>query len=433
MSTLIELAYGRNGLNLDLDPDRFDPLVVLPGNAPPLKDAKEIFLQKASNPLNTIQLKEFRKRKPGMSSRVTIVIADHTRPAPNRLLVPWIVEALGVEDTAVTVLVGTGTHRPSTPEELERMIGQDNLDRFKVVSHDCEDRANLVRVGRSHCGGECLLNRLYCEADIKVATGFIEPHFFAGFSGGAKALVPGIAALETILHLHRAEIIAHPRSTWGELVGNPTLELTREMVSLCPPDFVVNVTLNHGREITGIFVGDVEETHGEGCKKVWEETTVPVPRRFPVVVTTNGGCPLDLNYYQTVKGICAAERITEPGGHILVASECRRGIPNGSAFEKMLCCSSSNEELLREILRSPETRHDQWQVQSLLQVLTRCEVFLFSSLEDDKEKITRVRHIRSIEKTLREIGRELHDDPLPVAVLPMGPLTIPTVKKTEGK
>lgn len=425
MSRTIELAYGRTQVALSLDPERFDVTVLLPQNRPPLKDPRGAFFKKAGNPIGAAPLHSLVRRKGGAPKKAVIVIADHTRPVPDRLLVPWIAESLGLDDADITVLVGTGTHRGSTPEELERMLGRRNIDRFKIVNHGCMDVENLVPVGSSVCGGRCLLNRAYCEADIRIATGFIEPHFFAGFSGGAKAVVPGIASLETILHLHRADIIAHPDTDWGIVDGNPQQALIREMASLCPPDIIVNVTLNLQKEITDVFIGDFIEAHNAGCERVRRESFTPVSSKFPVVVTTNSGYPLDMNFYQTVKGMSAAARIVEKGGTIVTASECSQGLPCESDFERILARDIPSPQLLAEIINRPETEYDQWEVQYLLQILDKCRVVLYSSLGPAQRETARVEHTGDIEKTLEEL-REASGLPcLPVAILPMGPLTVP--------
>jgi nickel-dependent lactate racemase len=307
------------------------------------------------------------------------------------------------------------------------MLGRENLTRFRVLCHDCTDSSRLVSVGKTKCGGICRLNRAYCEADIRIATGFIEPHFFAGFSGGAKAIMPGIAGLETICHFHRAQLIAHPGVTWGETANNPLLNLAREVVSFLPPDFIVNVSLNHQKEITEIFIGNFISAHEQGCRRVAAESFIAVPWKFPVVVTTNSGYPLDMNFYQTVKGISAAAGIVEEGGSIIIASECSNGIPAGSPFEKLLMQPHSPEELLEKIMLNHETACDQWQVQVLLQIILKCRVFLYSTLDRHLEHRTRIVFIDDIEKALESERISRGIDPLPVAVMPLGPLTIPFV------
>ncbi|MBA2480427.1 MAG: nickel-dependent lactate racemase [Planctomycetes bacterium] len=429
--TVVRLAYGERGLDLALDEQRFDPLVILPKDHPALPDPKAAFLAAISTPIGCAPLREIVARKKPIRS-VAIVIADHTRPVPDRLLVPWIVEAIGVPDAAVTIIVGTGTHRGSTPQELERMLGADAVRRFRILNHDCHDQDALVHEGSSSCGGECWLDRAYVEADLRIATGFIEPHFYAGFSGGSKAVVPGIAGLKTVQHFHRASLIAHPRTTWGDLHGNPLQALTREMVALCPPDFIVNVTLNLAKDITGVFAGDVRAAHDAGAKRAIMEAMVGVPRSFPVVVTTNSGYPLDQNYYQTVKGISAAARIVDPGGTILVASECRNGLPREGEAAAILADPRPSAELLAGILASTHTRHDQWQVQTLLQCLQKARVILYSTLSAADRALTRVACTDDLPAELDRLQRAWPSGRLPVAVLPMGPLTIPAVAMSAG-
>jgi len=422
----IQLSYGETGLPLELDEARFATTVILPADPPAHPDPKAAFVAAVAAPFAARSLAELgRGLKAG--ARVAIAIADHTRPVPDRLLVPWIVETLGVRDEQVVILIGTGTHRGSTPDELKRMLG-DAAGRFRIINHDCQDAANLVLVGRSSCGGECWLNRAWVEADFRIGTGFIEPHFFAGFSGGSKSIVPGIAGLKTIQHFHRSRLIAHPGTTWGDVARNPLQALTREMTALCPPHFIVNVTLNLTKQITAVFAGETIAAHNAGCAMAVHEAMQSVARRFPVVVTTNSGYPLDQNFYQTVKGISAASRIVEPGGTIVVASRCNAGLPNEGEFRKLLSDPRSSSELLQAILANEKTPHDQWQVQTLLQCLEQAEIILYSSLSADDRRATRTKHTDDVERTLEDLRTKHGQARLAVAVMPMGPLTIPVLQ-----
>ncbi len=425
MRRSLKLAYGKGFLDLFLESSLYDVSVILPSNPRALKHPEKIFLKNAKAPIESTPLRNLVSSKQTTSVSVVIVISDHTRPVPDRLLIPWIVNELGTEDSCVSILVGTGTHRSPTQKELFQMLGPEILQRFEVLIHDCNDSKNLIRVCHTTCGGPCLLHKRYVNADIKIATGFIEPHFFAGFSGGSKAIVPGIAGLETVSYFHRAQIIADPLATWGSITQNPVLHLAREMASLCPPDCIVNVTMNLKKEITGIFIGSHISAHNEGCEKAEKQHCVPVHRKFPVVITTNSGYPLDMNFYQTVKGISAASRIVEDGGTIIAVSECSNGIPGKSEFEKMLSQDCSADDLLKEIIASHTTRPDQWQVQALLQIIQKYTVCLYSSLDKKKAAMTRVHPIDDIEKTLKGIQRSRGTARLPVAVMPFGPLTIP--------
>jgi nickel-dependent lactate racemase len=426
----VTLAYGEHGYELPLDIPGLLPEVLLPANPPALPDPHAGFLDAVHFPYESPSLAEVARRcfeiprAEGRLPSVVIAIADHTRPVPDRFLVPWIVQELGVPDDCITILIGTGTHRGSTAAELQKMLGP-AATRFRVVNHDCEATGELVLLGQSTCGGECWMNRHWVGADLRVATGFIEPHFYAGFSGGSKAVVPGIAGLETVRHFHRASLIAQPNATWARLSDNPLQRLTREMTALCPPHFIVNVTLNRDKDITGVFAGNVTEAHDAGSAAALEEATLRVPRRYPVVVTTNSGYPLDQNFYQTVKGISAAARIVEPGGVILAVSRCNLGLPDEGEFARILADPRSDLELHLAIQCAKVTRHDQWQVQTLLQCLEKAKVVLYSELTAKDRALTRTDHTTDPAGTLQRLAAA-EGAPLPVAILPLGPLTVPT-------
>jgi lactate racemase len=435
--TSVKLAYGKEGYDLPLDIPGMDPAVFLPANPKALEHGEASFQSAVRDPIGSLPLVEVAKRalaKARSESRepkVVIAVADHTRPVPDHLLLPWITAELGLPDTCVTILIGTGTHRGSTREEMVRMLGE-AAGRFRVVNHDCQDAANLVHVGSSSCGGECWLNRLWVEADLRITTGFIEPHFYAGFSGGSKALVPGIAGLETVRHFHRASLIAHPHATWARIFDNPLQALTREMVALFPPHFIVNVTLNHSKAITGIFAGELVAAHNAGCAAALAEATVKVPRRYPLVITTNSGFPLDQNFYQTVKGISAAARIVEPGGVILALSRCNNGLPMEGEFAEILSEPCDNDELHSKILATKVTRHDQWQVQTLMQCLEKARIVLFSELSPEDRLLNRTEHTQDPVGTIRELIAKLGGGPIATAILPEGPLSIACPPEADG-
>ncbi len=419
----IDIAFGESVLPLDLDPARFDARVLLPHDPPALVDPVAAIGAALDAPIGSKPLAAIaRERKP---RSVAIAIADHTRPVPDRLIVPALVERLGVPDAAVTILIGTGTHRGSTPEEIERILGP-AAKRFRVINHDCHADADLVHVGHSTCGGSCWLNRRWVEADLRLATGFIEPHFFAGFSGGTKAVVPGIAGFATVQHFHRAKLIAHTATTWGDQRANPLQTLTREMTSLCPAHFIANVTLDGAKRITGVFAGDATAAHDAGCAQALGEAFVTVDRTYPVVVTSNSGYPLDQNFYQTVKGISAAARIVAPGGTIVVAAECRAGLPGEGEFGQLLADARDNDALLSAIMATQHTRLDQWQVQTLLQCAQKARIILHSRLSPADRARTRVDHSDDLGATLADLQRA-YGSRLPVAIMPRGPLTIPTL------
>ncbi len=429
--TTVSLAFGEQGYDFVVDDHLIEPTVISPRDSTAITDPHAACLAALRYPIGIKPVKELSvtvsKKITERALRVVIVIADHTRPVPDYILVPAIVAELGVPDSAVTILIGTGTHRGSTPEEIERMLGP-AAHRFKVINHNCQG-PHLVHLGNSSCGGECWMHSAWVNADIRIATGFIEPHFYAGFSGGSKAIVPGIVGLKTVQHFHRAALIADKSTTWGDMLKNPLQILTREMAALCPPHVIVNVTLNRAKQITGIFCGEMIATHNAGCAAATHEALVPVQKRFPVVVTTNSGYPLDQNFYQTVKGISAAARIVEPGGVIVVVSRCQGGLPDEGEFRNILSSPKTNDELLQDINATTITRHDQWQVQTLLQCLQQARVVLYSDLSPAQKKLTRTDHTEDPSDVVRELAaaqRQQHGK-LAVAILPLGPLTIPVL------
>lgn len=419
---LIPIAYGRGTISLYADTELARWQVIRPKFEPALADAHAVFLESCRKPIGCPPLRDI--IHPG--DRVVVVTSDGTRAVPNRSLIPWLLEELPVPAAKITVLLGNGTHRDNSPAEIADMFGEEVIKRVKIVNHDAFDLKRNECVGQTPSGAKVYLDKLYLEADKRIVVGFIEPHFFAGFSGGAKGIVPGVAGIDTILHIHRTELIAHPMSTWGTLRGNPIHDEIAEMVRFRPPDFMVNVTLNSEKEITGFFVGDYEEAHRHGCQHVKRASMVPVPHAYPIVVTSNSGYPLDQNLYQTVKGISAAARILEEGGAIFMASECCDGIPDHGNFAKLMRIGSSPGDILQYISGLKQTLLDQWEAQILAEILQKAKVALFSKIDRATIEAFKMMAVDDLQQALREhigsIGTGVE-----VAVLPDGPLTIPYI------
>ncbi len=258
-------------------------------------------------------------------------------------------------------------------------------------------------------------------------TGFIEPHFFAGFSGGPKAVMPGISGIETIMGNHEAKMIAHPGATWGETQNNPIYEEIAEVAEKVGPQFLVNVTLNRRREITGIFAGQWQEAHRSGCSFVRQSAMCPVEAPYDVVVTSNAGFPLDASLYQGVKGISAAARIVRPGGTIILAAACTEGITGHDSFYSLLRSQTSPNALTSMIRECRETQRDQWQVQVLAQVLNKADVYLHSLLPEDTVRSCHLQPVADISLLLRQMRARTPQ--CRIAILPEGPETIPYIIK----
>ncbi|WP_145523403.1 nickel-dependent lactate racemase [Virgibacillus sp. SK37] len=413
-----ELLYGREGLILDL-PDQ--SLEIEPKNLKKLDNEKEAIRKALRNPIGTAALKESVQS----TDTVSIVISDITRPTPNHILVPLLIEELDhVPLENFVIINGTGTHREQTREEFIQMLGEWIVDNI----NNCHDKDTLVKVGESRFGCDVYLNKNYVESDFKIVTGFIEPHFFAGFSGGPKGIMPGIAGLETIMTFHNARMIGDPLATWGNMENNPVQDMTREINGMCKPDFMLNVTLNREKEITNVFAGELYEAHNVGCEFAKEHAMYRCEERFDVVITSNSGYPLDQNLYQAVKGMSAAHKIVKKGGSIIVASECSDGLPDHGNFSKIFGMANSPHELL-DMINDPKFKMmDQWQVQKQAVIQTWADVYVYSKLTDEQVKGAMLKPTHNIEKTL-ELLKETYGEDMTVAVLPLGPLTIPYVEE----
>lgn len=409
----VALAYGRGRLDVELPADR--TTLIEPSHVEGLRDEHAAIIAE----LNAAGLRAL--VAPG--KRITIVHTDITRATPNERLIPWLLaylESAGARRENITLLNGLGTHRPNTRAELEQMLTAEVVANFRCLNHEPENDGAHEQFGVTRTGAPALINRHVAHADLRIVTGFIEPHFFAGFSGGPKGIMPAVAALTTVQSNHGAHHIDDRRSTFGVLDGNPIWEEMRDIALRVGPSFLLNVTLNERREITGVFAGDLIAAHRRGCEFVRMSAMQRVEQPFDVVVTTNSGYPLDMNLYQAVKGMRAAELIVRDGGTVIIAAECSEGVPHGSPHDRLLRSVPDGEALLASLHQPGFAWPEQWQGQIQALIQRRAEVHLFSSLDELTVRAAHLIPCRDIAALVREKlngGR--------VAVLPQGPLTIP--------
>ncbi|SMC71097.1 nickel-dependent lactate racemase [Sporomusa malonica] len=416
----VSLAYGKSGLNI-MVPDR--AVIIEPKSLDRLADEKAAVQKALRQPTGRPPLKDMVKP----SDTVAIVISDMTRPTPNHKLVPWLLEELThVPKENFVVINGLGSHRANTQEELIQMLGQEVVDTVQVINHNAFEPEELVLAGKNSYGSDVYLNKTYINCTFKIVTGFIEPHFFAGFSGGPKGISPGIAGISTIQDFHNAQMIGHKNSTWGLIEGNIVQDAATQNCLMAKPDFMLNVTLNGKKEITGVFAGELIAAHRAGCAFVKDHAMYPVDQPFDIVITTNSGYPLDQNLYQTVKGMSAAAQIVKQGGAILSCSECSDGVPDHGNYAKILKMRNTPHELL-DMINNPEFRiFDQWQVQAQAMIQSKADCYLYSSLDGQTVKDAMFIPVTSPCDAITEL---LEKKPgASIAVLPLGPLTIPYVK-----
>jgi nickel-dependent lactate racemase len=415
----INLAYGEGLLPIELPDGR--TTVIQPSHQPGLPDEKAALLSALTQPIGSPPLRQ--RIRPG--HKVCVIFTDLTRATPNERIIPLLLEHLAeVPRHQLTLLNATGTHRPNTQTELEKMLTPAVVAGYRVVNHDCQDQSALVNLGHMRQGTPVWVNRLAVEADLRIITGFIEPHFFAGFSGGPKGIMPGVAGLETVMGKHGARNIGHPLATFGVTEGNPLWEEMRDVALQCGPSFLLNVALNEQRQLAGVFGGDLLAAHRAGAEFVRRSAMQPVAAPFEIVVTTNSGYPLDLNLYQGVKGLAAGARIVREGGLLLLACECREGVPPDSAYDRLLRRADSLDAILAKLAEPGFTWPEQWEAQIQAQVQRKARVLLYSSMADQNVRAAHLAPCPDIAQAVRaelaQLGPEAR-----VAVLPQGPLTIP--------
>ena len=418
----VKLAYGKEGLWVELPDDNVT--VVEPRFVPGLPDETEAIRSALREPIGTPPLRDLVKP----DDTVAIVFSDVTRPQPRERMLPVLLEELShVPSENIVLINALGTHRPNTEGELTGMLGREIAEGYRIVQHNAWDKDNMVYLGPTSFGHKTYINGVYMGARVKILTGFIEPHFFAGFSGGPKAVLPGLADERSVLGNHDAEMIGHARATWGVTEGNPIWEEVREMAAKTEPTFLLNVTLNKNKEITGVFAGDVWQAHAAGTAFARESVMVPVPQPFDIVVTTNSGYPLDLNLYQAVKGMSAAALVVKEGGSIIAAAECWDGIPDHGEYKNILKMADSPQKLL-EVIRAPGfLMQDQWEAQVQAQIQLKANVYVRTSyLSDEQIKEALLQPCHSIEETLAQLLERYGPDAT-ICVLPEGPQTVPYV------
>ena len=415
----VNLAYGQRGLNVDLPEGT---IIIEPKIQPALSGQVEAVARAIANPVGTEPVGELARGK-----TVCIVTSDLTRPVPNRPILEALLPALEEAGARrIKILIATGLHRPNTREELCQMFGEDLASKYEIINHRATSGEELTLVGTLSDGTPLWVNRHYLEAECKILTGFIEPHFFAGFSGGRKAILPGIVGEETIRRNHSAHHLNNPLATFGQLGGNPIHQQMLEGAQMVGVDFIINVATNRQHQITGVFAGELEAAHSQGVDFVRKNAMFPLDAPCDLVVTTNSGYPLDLNLYQAVKGLSAAAQVTKPGGTIILVAQCREGIGEG-AFAELLKGSKSPQEILEQIATPGFYRADQWTAQILARILTQMRVYLYSEFIPNHE-IAQC-HLLPTGDPEATVAEIVGDKKMRIAVLPQGPMVIPYLTK----
>ena len=423
----VQLPFGESAIEATL-PD--DAVVLMPDRTPALDDPEAAVAAAVEAPVAGAALARIARA----GQRACVVVSDVTRPVPNAIVVPPIlrtIEASGVRREDITILIGTGLHRPSRDDERERILGGEILRQYRVLDHDARDASAHRHLLTTARGVDVALNRAYLDADLRIVTGFVEPHLFAGYSGGGKGVMPGIASGTAIMANHDARMLGHPRATWCTTEGNPIFEEMRDVALKSDVSFCVNVTLDELKRITGVFAGELVAAHEAAIAQVARQAVRPIPHLFDVVVVTNMGYPADLVLYQSVKGMSVGAQACATGGTILLVAECREGL-GAPEYVHLLRSEGSPRELLERI-EERETTFDQWQVQIQAMVQARADVWLHASLPRETVESAHLRFAPDVDGTLAEIiaakRAELGREPT-VCALPYGQLMVPRLESS---
>jgi nickel-dependent lactate racemase len=418
----ITLDYGRTGLEVELpDANLVGPLTVR--DVPPIAEPQAAVDEALQNPIGTPALAQLAKGR----RNACILVCDITRPVPNRIILPPILRTLehqGIARGDILILNATGLHRPNEGAELKEMLGPEIVADYRVENHHGKALEEHDFLGVTPAGVPVYLDSRYVRADLKITTGLIEPHMWAGYSGGRKVICPGIAALETIKVWHGPHFLEHPNADNGVLDGNPVHEENTRIAKMAGCDFIVNVCIDDRRQITWVGAGDMEKAWLEGVRFVQNVVRVPVPESCDVVVTTGAGYPLDTTYYQIVKGMTGALPIVKPGGTIIVAASLTEGV-GSNEFQHVMADNPELKAFKQRILGKDYFVMDQWQLEELATVLERCRVQVVTQgLPAETLRRCHVEAAPSVEQAvdscLREYGANAR-----IAVIPKGPYVIP--------
>ena len=424
----VDINYAKGNLTLDLD-DRYDVTVIAKNPMPVLADPKAAIIEAINNPVGGGVLDDLA----GPGKTACILICDITRPVPNGLFLPILIKRMmdqGVTASDITVLVATGLHRPNEGAELEELVGSEwVMNTVNIVNHFARDDATHTDLGKTETRGtSVLIDSRFVDADIKIATGLVEPHFMAGYSGGRKVIAPGVAHADTITTFHNAEFMENPNAINCNLIGNPLHEEQLEIVKMVGGALALNTVIDEHRQLSMVTFGEIIESHAQAVNFVKSYTEVTVPQLFKTVVTSTAGYPLDKTYYQTVKGMVGAMDILEPGGNLIIASACDEGMGSDEFVESQKrLISLGPDGFLMEIQKKSRADIDEWQTEMQLKPMRIGTIHLYTDgLSDEELVLTGVNIVTSVEDAIAQSVQQSGDNR--IAVIPEGPYVIPSYR-----
>lgn len=420
----LKLRYGRSGLVVTL-PDENISAVCRLNPLPKIDEPGDAVERSLRKPIGAEPLAELAIGK----ETACVVVSDITRPVPNKVILPPLLRTLeesGVARSKINLLIATGTHRPNTYDELREMVGDEILKNYTIINHDCRDLEAHIDLGITTQGVPIIVDRRYYEADLKIVTGLIEPHLMAGYSGGRKLVCPGISALEVVKVFHSPGLLEHPNATTGVIQDNPVHGASCQAINKAGCDFSVMVTMDEARNVIGVFGGNVHASFFAGVDVVDEAAKVELDEPADIVITSSAGHPLDMTFYQAVKGLIGVLPIVKEGGTIILAASLSEGI-GSTWFSSIYDEVESLEDFMHKVTSGGEYWDEQWQVEEQARVAKKADVMVFSEgVSDDELSRAFVTPIDSVESGL-EAALSKHGAGAQIAVVPDGPYVMPVL------
>ena len=417
----VEMRYGTGTLPIEIPEDNVAGVLEI-AESVPLPDENGAVREALARPIASPPLAQLA----GGRESACIVISDITRPVPNKVILPPMLETLeqsGIPREKITILIATGIHRPNDAAELETMVGSDIVESYRIINHLSQKPETHAYLGRTENRTPVYIDKTYLEADLKIITGLIEPHLMAGYSGGRKAICPGIASVETMKVMHGPELMEHPKSAVGILEGNPFHKEATEIALMAGADFNLNVAIDKERRITGIFAGEMVESHLVGAKFVEKQAKVTLPTPADAVVVSSAGYPLDSTFYQAVKGLLTAVEIVKHGGSILLVAACSEGI-GSKPFTDLIFKTDDLTAFVQGLYNPANFVIDQWQLEELAKVARKADIYFYT---DGIPYHQRAKLFVHPLKTAQEGVQEILDRYGPeaqIAVIPEGPYVL---------
>ncbi len=417
----VEMRYGTGTLPMEI-PEVNVVGVLEIAESVPLPDENGAVREAIARPIASPPLAELA----GDRESVCIVISDITRPVPNKVILPPLLEVLeesGIPREKITILIATGIHRPNNTEELETMVGSDIMETYRIVNHFSQKPETQAYLGKTENGTPVYINKTYLKADLKITTGLIEPHLMAGYSGGRKAICPGIASVETMKVMHGPELMEHPKSAVGILEGNPFHKEATEIAHMAGVDFNLNVAIDKHRSITGIFAGELVESHRVGAAFVEKQAKVTLPAPADAVVVSSAGYPLDSTFYQAIKGLLTAVEIVKQGGSILLVAACSEGI-GSKPFTDLIFKTDDLTAFVQGLYNPANFVIDQWQLEELAKVARKADIYFYTDGIPYHQRAKLFVHpLKTPQEGIQEILDRYGAD-AQIAVIPEGPYVL---------